>query len=121
MKKIYAAALTAATLVLSACSGGETGTGADTITTTVTESASPAGGGAIEATRYLESKKISIDPDLFNRISDILCDSYSNGSSGSSMTNVVSETIGTGRMDSAEVAAASAVYMCPDHIGKLPR
>lgn len=79
------------------------------------------GAGNTAAVRYLDSKGIQIEPETYSKVARVLCDGFSDGSKGSDLKPVVSQTIGTSMVDSSEIVAASAVYSCPEHIGKLAR
>lgn len=79
------------------------------------------GSGSTSAVRYLDSKGIIVEPEVYDKVAQIICDSMANGSTGDTLTNDVASVIGTSKIDSSEVVAASAVYTCPEHIGKLAR
>lgn len=85
-------------------------------------SASEVGGGNVAATQYLSDKGINIEPELIGRISTIVCDGMNSGNTGSQLINAVEETMdGINYITASELVAASTVYTCPEHIGKLAR
>ncbi|WP_392452030.1 hypothetical protein [Corynebacterium dentalis] len=79
------------------------------------------GGGSNAAVRYLEKQGIMIEPETYDKIADVLCAGMANGSTGDTLKSEVTASIGTGDFDSSEIVAASAVFTCPEHIGKLVR
>lgn len=80
-----------------------------------------AGSGALGGVRYLSSQKISIEPEKFEQLANILCDGMASGSNGTSMTYAVKESIGATEFDAATIMATSVVYMCPEYIAKIGR
>lgn len=85
-------------------------------------SASEVGGGNAAASQYLSDKGINIEPELVGRISTIVCDGMDSGNTGSQLIDAVQQTMdGINYMNASELVAASTVYTCPEHIGKLAR
>lgn len=79
------------------------------------------GGGDSAAVRYLDSRGIQIEQETYSKVAKVICDGFEGGSNGSDLKPIVSQTIGTGMVDSSEIVAASAVYSCPEYIGDLAR
>ncbi|MFS0412248.1 DUF732 domain-containing protein [Corynebacterium striatum] len=85
-------------------------------------STSEVGGGNAAASQYLSDKGINIEPELVGRISTIVCDGMDSGNTGSQLIDAVQQTMdGINYMNASELVAASMVYTCPEHIGKLAR
>lgn len=85
-------------------------------------SASEVGGGNAAASQYLSDKGINIEPELVGRISTVVCDGMDSGNTGSQLIDAVQQTMdGINYMNASELVAASTVYTCPEHIGKLAR
>lgn len=85
-------------------------------------SPSGVGGGNTAASQYLSDKGINIEPELVGRISTIVCDGMDSGNTGSQLIDAVQQTMdGINYINASELVAASTVYTCPEHIGKLAR
>ena len=126
MNKLKTATLTVASIfLLSGCGAGtDSAPEPSTVTATVTETAAAPKletGGSIQAVRYLDGKQIIIEPEMVEAIAEIVCGGLADGGTGSGMVKAVEGGIGMSRLDAAEVVSAATVYICPDHIGKLPR
>lgn len=84
-----------------------------------------AGAGDRAAVRYLDGKGITIEPELYSKIAEIVCDGMDRGNTGQQLTPVVKEGLGGGEglstADASALVASSVVYTCPTHIDKLSR
>lgn len=90
-----------------------------TATVTVTESASVEGSSAARASAHLETMGITIEPNVYVKLADVVCDGLENGDTARSLANAVTQAVGTEPDQSAHLVVVSTAYTCPRMTTKL--